>query len=102
MRRSEIRRTRIKPPKLTPKRQEKREEWSRTRARQLEEEPECQLRGHPTTQTFCGGRLEVHHVRLRSQGGKNDGSTPLMTLCSMHHDWSHMNKIKAVEVGSRE
>lgn len=37
----------------------------------------------------CGGGLEVHHIRRRSQGGSNDPSN-LVTLCSeAHHGFVH-------------
>ena len=33
----------------------------------------------------ASGRLEVHHVLNRSQGGRNDGSPPLAALCPPCH-----------------
>ncbi len=47
----------------------------------------CQawVRGFPHR---CGGRLHVHHVVLRSQGGRDDPAD-LLTVCSMAHDAIH-------------
>jgi hypothetical protein len=36
----------------------------------------------------CSGRLHVHHIRLRSQGGEDD-PTNLTVLCDLHHRWVH-------------
>ncbi len=78
------------------------DEWTVTRRAWLADEPYCQLHGElPSPHARCWGGVEVHHVLLRSQGGKNDGSTPLMTLCFGHHQWSHLNKTEAIKVGAR-
>jgi hypothetical protein len=39
-------------------------------------------------QVLCSGRLDPHHVLMRSQGGK-DIAENLKTLCRAHHDWVH-------------
>lgn len=36
----------------------------------------------------CAGRLDPHHVLMRSQGGQ-DTAENLKTLCRAHHDWVH-------------
>lgn len=36
----------------------------------------------------CRGRLHAHHVKLRSQGGR-DSMEDLLTLCALHHDHAH-------------
>lgn len=93
-----IRRTRMRqgPSK---KQAAKDAEWTKTRRQWLVMEPRCKVR--LTAPGDCLGRMEVHHVLLRSQGGKNDGSTPLMTLCAGHHEFVHLNKLKAMELGAR-
>lgn len=36
----------------------------------------------------CLGRLHVHHIQRRSQGGPNLPGN-LITLCTNHHGWVH-------------
>jgi len=74
-------------------------EWTEARLAWLVQHPRCKVR--LSAPGVCFGRMEVHHVLLRSQGGKNDGSTPLMTLCTAHHEWAHLNKAEATKVGAR-
>ena len=74
-------------------------EWTETRLAWLVLHPRCKVR--LTAPGDCLGRMQVHHVLLRSQGGKNDGSTPLMTLCAGHHEWVHLFKKAAVKLGAR-
>ena len=45
----------------------------------------CQLRA---VAHGCRGKLHVHHIRLRSQGGW-DTMENLVTLCPDAHDWVH-------------
>lgn len=43
---------------------------------------------------YCGkgsGRLEIHHINYRSQGGR-DEETNLILLCDEHHRLMHSNK----------
>lgn len=46
---------------------------------------QCGLKG-------CEARLEVHHIKFRSQGG-SDNPNNLTTLCSKHHKMLHEGKI---------
>jgi len=41
----------------------------------------------------CSDRLEVHHIKYRSQGG-SDAPENLITLCSKHHKQLHNGKLK--------
>ena len=36
--------------------------------------------------------VDVHHIRLRSEGGRNEGSN-LLVLCSAHHRATHYGKL---------
>jgi hypothetical protein len=47
---------------------------------------QCGLKG-------CVDRLEVHHIKFRSQGG-SDNPKNLITLCSKHHAMLHEGKIE--------
>lgn len=47
---------------------------------------QCSLKG-------CVVRLEVHHIKFRSQGG-SDNPNNLITLCSKHHKMIHEGKIE--------
>lgn len=40
----------------------------------------------------CTDRLEVHHIKFRSQGG-SDNPDNLITLCSKHHGMLHKGKL---------
>lgn len=46
----------------------------------------------------CDGRLEVHHLLRRSQGGTHDLSN-LLSLCSVAHQWVHANPADAYRLG---
>lgn len=41
----------------------------------------------------CSNRLEVHHIKYRSQGG-SDAPNNLITLCQKHHKALHGGKLK--------
>lgn len=43
-------------------------------------------------------RLEVHHIRRRSQGGTHELAN-LVTLCSAAHAWVHLHPADAHELG---
>lgn len=45
----------------------------------------------------CVGRLDPHHVLMRSQGGP-DTVDNLKTLCRAHHDWVHANPARSYEL----
>jgi hypothetical protein len=44
----------------------------------------------------CQGRLHVHHVVLRSQGGTHDPSN-LLALCEHHHRLAHDHRRSEAE-----
>lgn len=77
--------------------------YARNRLQALERDQwTCQLAvrmdGH-----HCTGRLHVHHIRLRSQGGSHDPDN-LVTLCGgpgagNAHDWVHNNPAEAALFG---
>ena len=46
---------------------------------------QCGLKG-------CSNRLEVHHIKFRSQGG-SDAPDNLITLCDKHHKMLHEDRI---------
>jgi hypothetical protein len=45
----------------------------------------------------CAGRLDPHHVLMRSQGGQ-DTAQNLKTLCRAHHDWVHNHPALSYEL----
>lgn len=52
------------------------------------------IRARDVTCRFCGqiaGRMEVHHIEYRSQGGK-DSRGNLILLCEEHHRLAHSKK----------
>lgn len=58
----------------------------------------CQalVRGYPHP---CGGKLHVHHVVLRSQGGR-DHPDDLVTVCAIaHHHIHNVDRALAEEYG---
>lgn len=45
-----------------------------------------------------GMAAHCHHVRLRSQGGTNEGGN-LLDLCFACHEWAHRNPADAARLG---
>jgi 5-methylcytosine-specific restriction endonuclease McrA len=57
---------------------------------------QAKVRGYPH---LCTGRLHVHHVVLRSQGGR-DHPDDLLTVCSSaHHHIHNVDRTLAEEYG---
>lgn len=88
-----------KPMRRVSKKQAvKDREFARARREVLErDEHTCQLSGLMDGH-HCTGRLEVHHVLRRSQGGSNDPLN-LITLCAGAHGWVHGNPAEAALFG---
>lgn len=57
---------------------------------------ECQA--HRAIAIPCAGRLVVHHMRLRSQGGGHDLEN-LLTVCDAHHRHIHANPAESKALG---
>lgn len=77
--------------------------WKGTRARIIERDGGlCQRCGLSVVCTDEGVEHDfghVHHVLPRSRGGKNDGSTPLLLVCGMCHEFIHGHPYESVEKG---
>ena len=86
-----MRRRRMKPPKLTAERQEKRETRKSWAVRGKEREPQCRR---------CGNWiwLESHHMLARSGGGSDEDWNHI-TLCFRCHGWTHNHRIEAQALG---
>lgn len=71
--------------------------WARVRREVLEAaHGRCQAGATP------GCRLvaqHVHHVLPRGRGGKDNGSTPLLAVCFVCHDWIHGHPAVSYEHG---
>lgn len=73
------------PPMIIVKR--KASAWGRVRREVIEAAyGRCQAQASPDCQFAA---QHVHHVLPRGRGGKDDGSTPLLAVCFMCHDWIH-------------
>ena len=97
MRRSLMKRSRIKAPKLTEKRvrqRDRRKEWAASvKAR----DRMCMNRG--PLRLGCGAKTtDAHHVLARSQGGGDDLSNGL-GLCHACHMWVHDHRGEAQVLG---
>ena len=78
--------------------------YAEFRRERLERSPRCEacvriagsvsgvFLGHPRAAT------EIHHVKLRSRGGKNTHENTL-AVCSICHRWIHDNPKAASEIG---
>lgn len=46
----------------------------------------------------CFGRIDPHHIKMRSQGGL-DTLDNLISLCRAHHSWVHEHPEESYELG---
>lgn len=46
----------------------------------------------------CGGRIDPHHIKMRSQGGE-DTLDNLVCLCRVHHSWVHEHPDESYRLG---
>jgi hypothetical protein len=46
----------------------------------------------------CAGRIDPHHILMRSQGGL-DTLDNLVSLCRTHHSWVHQNPEESYRLG---
>ena len=49
----------------------------------------------------CSNKLEVHHIKYRSQGG-SDAPNNLITLCQKHHKALHAGKLKLCAIQPKD
>lgn len=71
-------------------------EYGATRATLLAATHSCLAAGFMDVP--CGGRLDVHHVLRRSQGGTNDPGN-LLVVCRAHHHAIHGHPTAATRAG---
>ncbi len=94
-----MRRRRIKPPKLTPKRQEKRERRAEWAVAVKARDQMCQAGSQVARTMYCRGyATDAHHVLPRSAGGPDEMWNGI-GLCTPCHMWVHDHRIEAQEIG---
>lgn len=86
-------------PRRSTKRERQQEAWEEVRLARLDIDGwSCQAVGAPGMPRECWGGLHVHHVKRRSQGGK-DELRNLVSLCALHHGWVHEHVAEARRLG---
>lgn len=74
-------------PPMIVARKHKGYSWARVRVAMLEAAGyRCQAAASPGCRVAAN---HVHHVLPRGRGGKDDGSTPLLVVCFVCHQWIH-------------
>lgn len=76
-------------------------EWEIRKSAHLKNYPFCALRPLTKEQERgpCWGPIDVHHIQSRGMGGTSEDTSPLVTLCRVHHDWVHGHPDEAKKLG---
>lgn len=70
-------------------------DWRIRKAKWMESNPLCQLR----EQSNCWGVMDAHHIIPRGAGGTSEDTSPLATLCRLHHQYVEEHREWARGVG---
>jgi len=70
-------------------------DWKIRKAEWLASNPICQLKD----QSLCWGVMDAHHITPRGAGGTSTDTSPLATLCRLHHQYVEEHREWARGVG---